>query len=129
MFFFFLRKNLVWIFRAKTVLISLALSLVSSCFKFIELLIKITPPVVKIDSDKVCSKDTWDKVSKNGSSKLCGRQPLKNLKWYGLPKQTISLQFFKRLSCANFTWSIFEYFVPSVLLSISCFKAIRVFDS
>ena len=36
----------------------------------------------------------WDKVLKNGPSKICGRQPLKNLKGYGLLKQTISLQFF-----------------------------------
>ena len=28
----------------------------------------------------------WDQVFKNGPSKICGRQPLKNLKWYGLPK-------------------------------------------
>ena len=26
----------------------------------------------------------WVKVFKNGPSKICGRQPLKNLKWYGL---------------------------------------------
>ena len=26
-----------------------------------------------------------DKIFKNGPSKICGRQPLKNLKWYGLP--------------------------------------------
>ena len=32
---------------------------------------------------------------KNRSSKIYGRQPLKNLKWHGLPHQTISLQFFK----------------------------------
>ena len=36
----------------------------------------------------------WSKVFKNGSSKICGRQPLKNLKWCGLLRQTISLQFF-----------------------------------
>ena len=30
----------------------------------------------------------WDKVFKNGPSKISGRQPLKNLKWYGLPQQT-----------------------------------------
>ena len=30
--------------------------------------------------------DKWDKVFKNGPSKTCGRQPLKNLKGYGLPK-------------------------------------------
>ena len=28
----------------------------------------------------------WVKVFKNGPSKICGRQPLKNLKLYGLPK-------------------------------------------
>ena len=33
-------------------------------------------------------KDTsiWDKVFKNGTSKICGRQLLKNLKRYDLPK-------------------------------------------
>ena len=36
----------------------------------------------------------WDKVSKNGPSKNCGRQPLKKLKGYGQLKQTISLQIF-----------------------------------
>ena len=30
--------------------------------------------------------NTWDKVFKNGTSKICGRQPLKNLKGYGLLK-------------------------------------------
>ena len=29
-------------------------------------------------------RDNWDKVFKNGLSKVCGRQPLKNLKGYGL---------------------------------------------
>ena len=47
----------------------------------------------------------WDKVFKNGPSEI---QPLKNLKWYGLPKQTISLKIFQRLSSTNFNWSIFE---------------------
>ena len=28
----------------------------------------------------------WAKVFKNGLSKICGRQPLKNLKGYGLSK-------------------------------------------
>ena len=28
----------------------------------------------------------WDKVFKNGPSKICGRQPLKNLKRYGVRK-------------------------------------------
>ena len=42
----------------------------------------------------------WNKVFKNGLSKICGSQPLKNLNGYGLPSST------------NFTWSILEYFVP-----------------
>ena len=36
----------------------------------------------------------WEQVFKNGTSKTCGRQPLKKLKGYGLLKQTISLQIF-----------------------------------
>ena len=39
-------------------------------------------------------KHSWDKVFKIGPSKICGRQPLKNLKSYGQPKETISLQIF-----------------------------------
>ena len=27
----------------------------------------------------------WGKVFTNGPSKICGKQPLKNLKWYVLP--------------------------------------------
>ena len=41
------------------------------------------------------------KVFKYGPSKICGRQPLKNLRWYGLVRQTISLQIFERLSSTN----------------------------
>ena len=52
-------------------------------------------------------------VFKNGPSKTGRRQPLKNLKGYGVPKQTISLQIFQRLSATNFTWFILEYFVPN----------------
>ena len=60
-----------------------------------------------------CVPKKWDKVFKNGPSKICGRQPLENLKWYDLLKQTISLQRFWRLSYTNFTWSILEYFFPN----------------
>ena len=55
----------------------------------------------------------WDNVFKNEPSKICGRQPLKNLKWYGLYKQTMSLQIFQTLSSTSFTWSILEYFVSN----------------
>ena len=37
---------------------------------------------------KLFRNNIWDKLLKNGPSKICGRQPLK-----------------------NFTWSILEYFV------------------
>ena len=60
-----------------------------------------------------CVPKKWDKVFKNGPSKICGRQPLENLKWYDLLKQTICLQRFWRLSYTNFTWSILEYFFPN----------------
>ena len=36
----------------------------------------------------------WAKLFKNGAIKIYERQPLKNLKGYGLPKQTISCQIF-----------------------------------
>ena len=60
---------------------------------------------------------TWDKVFKNGPSKICGRQPLKNLKRYG-----------QRQSFTNFTWSIFECFVPNVV-SISLSEPVKISGS
>ena len=33
----------------------------------------------------------FETLFKNGPSKICGRQPLKKLKWYGLFKETISI--------------------------------------
>ena len=38
----------------------------------------------------------WDKVFKNGPSKICGRQPLKNLKEYDLLSRPYSFKFFIR---------------------------------
>ena len=35
----------------------------------------------------------WFKAFKNGPNKICGKQPLKKLKWHGLPKQTTSKIF------------------------------------
>ena len=61
----------------------------------------------------------WDKVFKNGPSKICGRQPLKSLKEYGLLKQTISPQIFEGFSSINFTWSVLEHFVLDAALSIN----------
>ena len=52
----------------------------------------------RIDTKRVnmdyASKSIWGKVFKNGPNKICGRQLLKGLKWYDLPEQIISLQFF-----------------------------------
>ena len=42
----------------------------------------------------ISSKVIWDEVFKSGLSKICGRQPLKSLKGYGLLKQTLFLQIF-----------------------------------
>ena len=47
----------------------------------------------------------WDKVFKNRSSKICGRQPLKHLK-----RQAIPLQIF-RLSSTYVFWSTRECLV------------------
>ena len=49
------------------------------------------------------SSNIWDEVFKSGRSKFCEREPLKNLKGYGLLKQTISLHIFQRLSTTEFT--------------------------
>ena len=37
------------------------------------------------------NNDIWEKVFKNGPSEICGRQPLKNLKWYGLLKSILCI--------------------------------------
>ena len=37
----------------------------------------------------------WVKVFMNGPSKICGRQPLKNLQWYGLQADHITANFWK----------------------------------
>ena len=47
----------------------------------------------------------WDIVFKNGSRKICGRRLVNNLKWYGLFKHTILIQFFKKYYCKSFTYS------------------------
>ena len=51
-------------------------------------------------------KTLWDEVFKSEPSKICGRQPLKNLRWYGL------LSYFKFFKSTNVTWFILEYFTP-----------------
>ena len=59
----------------------------------------------------LCSGVKWDKLFKNGPSKICGRQPLK-----------------------TFTWFILEYFAPkhclkrvSFRMSSSAFRLVALF--
>ena len=47
-----------------------------------------SPKLTKSKINNKNYKTIWDKVFKNGTSKFCGRQPLKTL------KQTIPLQIF-----------------------------------
>ena len=46
-----------------------------------------------LDNSSVTIK--WVKIFKNGPSKLWGRQPLKNLKWYMVCSRPYYLKFFK----------------------------------
>ena len=56
---------------------------------------KFDSKIKRIEANYVYSPKTitWGKVFKNGPSKICERQPFKNLKGYGLLKQTISSSF------------------------------------
>ena len=80
------------------------------------------------DSWKVCNLERLYHHMGQGiqawTSKMCGRQPLKKLKWYGLDRP----YYFKflRLSSTNYIWFILEYLVPYLvfhpnLMSWSCF--------
>ena len=43
-------------------------------------------PAMHVIKRALPTKGKWDKVFKSGPSKICGRQPLKSLKGYGLLK-------------------------------------------
>ena len=66
--------------------------------------------------------DIWDKVFKNGPSKICGWQPFKILKGYGLFKQTISHKFFKvclpQVLLGPFLNTLFHLFWISILFDV-----------
>ena len=66
---------------------------------------------------KTTKHSIWDKVFKNGPSKVCERHPLKTLKVYGF-------QILQRMSFTSFTWSILEYFVPYVIFRSRCLETI-----
>ena len=51
-----------------------------------------TECTIRLISSK-CIYFVWVTVFKNGPSKTCGRQPLKNLKWYGRFTQLVSNLF------------------------------------
>ena len=74
--------------------------------------IKVPNKSTKTPNKYLTMTNIWLKVFKNGPSKICGRQLLKNLKWYGLLTQNISLQNFNMPSSRNFTWFILEYLDP-----------------
>ena len=51
------------------------------------------PKLLKLQARKGSNK--WNKVFKNGPSKICGRQPLKNLSGYGCLSKQYPFKFFK----------------------------------
>ena len=70
----------------------------------------------------------WGKVFKNAPSKTCGRQPLRNLKWYSPPQQTKSLTIFKgRLpqillgSFLNTLPNLYQWFIRHLSSDIKLF--------
>ena len=57
--------------------------------------------------DRRYSTNHWDKVFKNGPSKICARQPLKNVKWFGVltaqkMKFSVWLHLLKKSLMENF---------------------------
>ena len=58
--------------------------------------------------------DRWVKVFKNRPSKICGRQPLKKLKWFNLPKQTVFRKFY--LVHSWMPWPIWSLAVCMIFL-------------
>ena len=54
----------------------------------------------------------WDKVFKNGPGRICGSQPLKNLKGYRLLKQMISHSNFLKAAFHKFLFDPFLNTLP-----------------
>ena len=67
----------------------------------------------------------WDKILKNGLSKICGRQPLKNLKWYcwGRPYH---LKFFK--GCLPFLNTLPHLIRGSMILAAEKSTSKKIYD-
>ena len=79
-------------------------------------------------SHNITCKDCYgSRYSRMNQVKLW-KTVFKNFKviWSALPKQTISLQSFKRLSSMNFTWSILEYLEPYVWFYLDFIDTLRI---
>ena len=88
----------------------------SICFFLFGWKIRFLHRIIKI-SKKEASK--WVKVLKNGPSKFCRGQPLKNLKGYGLLKQTF--KFFKcylpKILLGPFLNTLSQTYLDSLIIS------------
>ena len=92
----------------KLVFRRLLLKLATECtFKFNNIFFKQVDGGTVGGPLSVTYSDIRDEVFKNRPSNICGKQPLKNFKRYGLMKQTISLQIFLKADFQKF------YFVHS----------------
>ena len=58
-----------------------------------------------------CLHHKWDKIFKNEPSKICGRQPLKNLKGYGLLQAGHIPSYFLKAVSHKFYLVLFIAFV------------------
>ena len=66
----------------------------------------------------------WDRVFKNEPSKICGRQPFKNLRCYGLLKHTSAFELSEQQCWINFEtaahqWKLEHHFFFSKRTSVS----------
>ena len=78
-------------------------------------LAKLTSAIMTDIFQSLCN--TWDKVFKSGPRKICGRQPLRNLKGYDLLKQIYFTPFSSvcvvNSEQINVFWVVFGGFVRS----------------
>ena len=56
--------------------------------------------ILEVNVEVLCLRlwSFWGKVFKNGTNKICGRQPLKNLKWFVSLGRPYHFKFFKGYS-------------------------------
>ena len=90
---------------------SYILKVVQECSLFLYI-IGTTKYVVNRYSWYHFHNNKWDKVFKNGPNKICRRQPLKNLKWFGL--QVVSSRYIvgreiSRGKCPTISLSVLQH--------------------